>query len=167
MGRYSAAIGRRVAIMRVSGELLRALLPPGKVIDLQADTIQRAKDFEWLRQVLLLPDNCRVDDVSPHCYFATDEYALRLECEDFVETAVGDRMPEVRAEYVRGPDGTSQRSACKGRFSHWVGGVREGYKLEAPAEPVDGPSVLGKVYETFNTADEIDEARRVRFREWL
>jgi hypothetical protein len=159
----------RQAVMRVSGELIRKLLPQGKAIDCLADKISNDLDYSWLHDALLLPKNSEITGVSVSIFFYRDEVAIRLRCSDFRETLEGCDMPEVGAEYCRVGD--------KSRFVRWTGiAVLESYKWKildnvdgvvVPRTFEDWEKVLMNLQGPESRDNTEDDTSPIRFREFL
>ncbi len=54
---------------------------------------------ELIRQVLKLPDDCRVTGLSEHLFFASDEWAIRFESPEFPDVPPGNLIPVVGPVY--------------------------------------------------------------------
>ena len=101
----------REAVMRCSRELIEGLLQPGQVIDCVADRI--GVKYDWLREALRLPPDCKITGVSVGAYFSANQIAIRIACPAFQETAEAETLPSVEAIYVATEAGA--------RFAGWFG----------------------------------------------
>lgn len=104
----------RQAILRCTRELILAVLPEGRsVLDLDGVADESGERFRWLAEAMKLPANAAITGVSAHAYFLKDEIAVRIACEDFVQTQPGNCLPEVAALYRAGAAGAA--------FDGWAG----------------------------------------------
>lgn len=117
------------AILNVSCELIRTILPEGKTVaDLEGLADESGQRFAWLGEALKLPASAKVTGVSTALRFPYDEVALRVECPDFVETPPGNRLPEVGLVITTGTNG-------KWAFLRWEGAAVSGPKARPEVAP--------------------------------
>ncbi len=55
--------------------------------------------WDFLRHVLHLPENCRLNAITMNAYFATDEVGFRVESPDFPPTEEGVALPVAVPKY--------------------------------------------------------------------
>lgn len=68
--------------------------------------------WDLLREVLLLPPDCRVVGVNVFAFFDTDDIALRVESDEFPPVPEGQPLPIVGAHYS---------NVMTARFDGWDG----------------------------------------------
>lgn len=125
----------RQAIMTVSRQLLEDLLPDWW-------TAVQLPHGDLLKQVLKLPANCQITNISQvaklaantSVFFYNEQIAIRVECPDFVETPAGALLPEVLAIY-QSPTGLVKESY----FLFWDGPAVATKRVYGP----DGKEMLG------------------------
>lgn len=119
---------RRVAVMRISGTLLRSLLPEYRMVGIingacgLIPTDEHDRQAAVIHKALLLPDNARITGISAVMHFAKDEILLCIECPDFVDVPEGCTAPEVICWYWGDPSQGvfgEEKPLSHARFDGW------------------------------------------------
>jgi hypothetical protein len=153
----------RRAILPVNVDYVNNLLKvDGKSFEWLEGRRDGMSTCEWFHKVLNLPDNSKVIDYSIHSMFRTGQVALRIECDDFIETGVGDQLPITDAIYVaKGGPNEEVYSLCL-CFKKWNGATTSEYveKMSRPKEE--------KLKEARHVDDNaISDVPAIKFREFL
>jgi hypothetical protein len=89
----------RHALLYISNHLVKKLLPGGVSFEKAAEGFPLPGQHDVLRRALGFPDSVKIIRVSPHYRFASNQLALVLASDLFIESEEAMPMPEVDAFY--------------------------------------------------------------------